>query len=191
MKDPLVALIDALEARRDVPFEWVIAHVQNGSIQTVWNKCKDPRTLLRVYAFTGDAAGVVRGAAACVRTVLKYVSGDTRPRAAVDTVEAWLRGQATRDDLERVAYVASTMGPPAVSYAIYAASHLAVAAIQSGQRNVGERVVLAIDAAASAHAADAFQPFQTTQARVIRDFVTIVRQTIPCPTLDQLMSRTA
>ena len=54
------------------------------------------------------------------RTALRYVpAGETRPLAAIETAEAWARGEATRDEVRAAADAA---------YAAYAAVAVAAAA---------------------------------------------------------------
>ncbi len=89
-----------------------------------WETCEDARWMLSAAVTEGvDRRLVVRAACACARTVLDRVpAGEERPRRALETAEAWTRGEATLDQVEQTAsaaYGTSSFG----AYAAYAASH--------------------------------------------------------------------
>lgn len=69
---------------------------------------EDARVLLREIALADQRAGV-RGAVACARWALERYwtdASDRRPWVAIETAEAWLRGEATEEECKRAAYAA-------------------------------------------------------------------------------------
>ena len=58
----------------------------------------------------------------CARLSLKYVpKGEERPRIAIETAEAWTRGEATREEVKRAAADAADAAAYAAAAAAYAA----------------------------------------------------------------------
>lgn len=93
----------------------------------------DPRPLLRALAEV-DRRAAVWAACQCARTVLHLVpEGEDRPRLAIETAEAWTRGEATADHLSArineasAAYVGATSISLAAANAAYAAYAAAAA----------------------------------------------------------------
>ena len=67
-------------------------------------------------------------ACACAREALKYVpKGEDRPRIAIETAEKWVRGKATKNQVEK----ASDAAYYAAYYATYAAANAAYAAVNA------------------------------------------------------------
>jgi len=187
--DPLDQL--AADLRRDgVPaFEWVVAHARDGTIRSLWDRCERASTLLKVYAYTDDRRGLVRAAVACARTALKTVpKGEPRPAHALKVADAWTRGAVTRERLNEAARAVASCAAAAsaadeidlhiVAYAVYLVATLPSDSID----DASEAADIVGDYVASVTRADDLQA-EATHAR-------LVRRTIPCPTLDQLMSRT-
>jgi len=187
--DPLDTLAQALLRDEAVPFEWVIAHVRGKKIRAPWIACQDARTLLQVYAYTGDRPGLVRAACACARDALKYaLPGDERARRTIETAESWARGTASLAQVEQV--IATGRAPGSVNNAAIAAIHVITAV---GVPLAGSAALAASFAADAAvrdigiprTLDDATEERRPELARLAR----IVRATIPCPTLDQLTAR--
>lgn len=68
-----------------------------GSPQSLWDACERADWLLWLAARVGaDRKLVVLAACACARTALPHVrAGELRPLRAIETAEAWARGEAT------------------------------------------------------------------------------------------------
>ena len=130
--------------------EWAGAYM---SLRAAWDACERADWLLWYAARRGvDRKFIVLAACACARTALPYVqAGDDRPRIAIETTEAWTRGDATLADVHAADAYAS-----AASAAAYAAAYAAVAAV-----------------AAAAYAA--------AQRKAHRTMCSLVRDLIPCP----------
>ena len=73
-----------------------------------WEPCEDARWMLHAAASVGvDRCLVVLAACACARTSLRYVpEGEARPLRAIETAEAWARGEATAEQARTAAYAA-------------------------------------------------------------------------------------
>jgi hypothetical protein len=97
-----------------------------------WETCKRGDWLLWFAAKVGvDRKLVVLAACGCARTALNRVpKGEERPRIAIETAEAWTRGEATLEQVTHsAAYAASASAADAAyAYAAYAAYAAAYAA---------------------------------------------------------------
>jgi len=92
-------------------------------------------------------------ACACAREALKYVpKGEDRPRIAIETAEKWVRGKATKNQVEK----ASDAAYYAAYYATYAAANAAYAAVNADNA-----------AWAAAYAAAAKASFETEIRRLV------------------------
>jgi hypothetical protein len=99
-----------------------------------------------------DRARLVRAACACARQALDYIpDGEERPRLAIETAEAWAKGEAALADVRRAADAASVYAyASTAAYAANAATHAADAAAAAANVTAS-----AINAAWAADAADA------------------------------------
>ena len=122
-----------------------------------WETCKRGDWLLWIAdRFDVDRKLLVLAACGCARTVLKYVPvGEDRPRIAIETAEAWTRGEAMIDQVRSAADAASA------AHALYAAEAAAYAAAYAA-------------ADAAAHAADAADTSRISTlekcADIVRDY---------------------
>ncbi len=177
MDDPLKPLADALRDGATIPFDWIVEHARDGTIRAVWDACKDAQLLLQVYAYAGDRPGLVRAACACARTALK---GEDRPRIAIETAEAWTRGEATLDQVRKAAADAAYAADADYAAADYAAS----AAYTAHTAHAAAAAAYAANAAARGHALA-----KLARGHALAKLAKLVRATVPCPTLAQLMVR--
>jgi len=85
------------------------------SMRRVWDSCERGDWLLWLSAkLRIDRKLIVLAACDCARTALRFVpAGETRPREAIETAEAWCRGEATINQVRDAAHAA------------YAAAHAA------------------------------------------------------------------
>ena len=75
---------------------------QVSSLGEAWDSCERADWLLWLAARTSRRELVVAAACACARTVLHLVpEGEERPRLAIETAEAWTRGEATIDEVRK------------------------------------------------------------------------------------------
>jgi len=145
-----------------------------------WETCKRGEWLLWIAGKVDiDRKLLVLAACACARTALKYVpDGEDRPRIAIETAEAWVRGEATIDQVRSASYAAA--------YAACAANaanaaHAANAANAAYAANAASYAAsLAAYAANAAHAADA-------AAR--KDMAAIVRKIIPFSVIKKAIAK--
>ena len=110
------------------------ASSQKGSFQESWDKCERADWMSWLLNTTGsDHKKMVLVSCEIARTVLKYVpNNEKRPLEAIQVTEAWVRGEATLDEVRRarrtVSSAASSFAKAATDddaatdsfYAIYA-----------------------------------------------------------------------
>ena len=72
------------------------------SWEVAWDSCERADWLLWFSIKLADRKLVVLAACACARTTLHLVpKGEERPRLAIETAEAWTRGEATIDEVRK------------------------------------------------------------------------------------------
>jgi len=101
------------------------------TLAQAWDDCERGDWLLWLCAKAGvDKKKIVLAACGCARLVLHLVAEDEpRPRLAIETAEAWCRGEATIHDV-KAAYAAAYAASAYAAYAdaAYAAAYAAYAA---------------------------------------------------------------
>lgn len=107
---------------------WVKSLPTGTTIEQAWYQCKRGDWMLFIAAkLCVDRQLLVLSACGCARLALPYVAaGETRPLAAIETAEAWCRGEATVEQVKQAsaaAYVAA-----AAARATYAAANAAARA---------------------------------------------------------------
>ena len=115
-----------------------------------WETCKRDDWLLWIAGKVDiDRKLLVMAACACARTALKFVlKGEDRPRIAIETAEAWTRGEATIDQALSAAYAARV-----AANAARVAANAAYAARVAANADAAAADAAARAAAAAAHAA--------------------------------------
>jgi hypothetical protein len=154
--------------------------------ETAWRRCPRGDWLLWVAARLDiDRKRLVRAACACARTALSHVpAGEERPRIAIETAEAWARGEATLDDVRRAVQAASAAVFAAnAAYAVFGAvafaadAYAAAAAYAANAANAAYAAFAAASAAfAAAYAAAAAD---ATRSASLARSAEIVREIIP------------
>ncbi len=132
-----------------------------------WETCPDARWMLHAAASVGvDRRLVVRAACACARTALDRIpTWEERPRRAIETAEAWTRGEATLDAVQQAAVA---------SYGSYTAA--ATAASDAAYAAVGDAAYAAAVAAYAAfYAASAAAASIAARQRVLARLADLVR----------------
>jgi hypothetical protein len=109
--------------------EWV----GNRALETAWTECPRGDWLLWLAAKAGiDRKQLVMAACATAREALQFVpAGENRPRIAIETAEAWCRGEATIEQVREArlnAYAAAAAAADAAAYAADAADAAAARA---------------------------------------------------------------
>ena len=139
--------LESLDACRDA-VEWV----GDKTLDDAWNTCERGDWRLWIAGRLDiDRKLLVLAACECARTSLVYVPvGETRPLRAIETAEAWCRGETTIEDVRTAAHAAAY-----AAYAAYAAAHAAYAAAHAAYAaTTAYAAAYASDAAyAAAHAA--------------------------------------
>ncbi len=122
---------------------------------TAWAECPRGDWLLWVAGRLGaDRRTLVLAACACARDALRFVpSGETRPLAAIETAERWVRGEASIRDVRAAAAAAADARAAASSAAAAWAADAADAARAADA--AASSAAAAWAAAAAAWAADA------------------------------------
>ena len=97
--------------------------------ETAWRECERADWMLWAVAKVGvDRKIVVTAACACARTALRFVpDGEHRPLSAIETTEAWVRGNTTTEDVRAAAYAAGAAAYAAAGAAGAAADAAAYA----------------------------------------------------------------
>lgn len=109
------------------------------SIQEAWEACTRGDWLLWYAAKVGrDPKLVVQATCLCAREALQYVpAGEHRPLRAIETAEAWCRGEATSEEIQkaaRAAYAAEAAAEAAIYAAVDAAARAWFAAYAAAAR---------------------------------------------------------
>ena len=112
----------------DDAHDWAKFLPTGTTFEQAWYRCKRGDWMLWAVAVMDvDQRLVVFSACGCARLALPYVAaGETRPLAAIETAEAWCRGEATVEQVKQAsaaAYVAN-----AAARATYAAANAAARA---------------------------------------------------------------
>jgi len=140
-----------------------------------WETCKQSDWLLWIAGKLNiDRKKLVLAACACARTALKYIpAGEDRPRIAIETAEAWTRGEATIEQVRTATHAAH-----AAAHAAYTA-HAAYAAYAAAQAAyVADAATYAAYAAYAAHSSLAAQ----------KQMADIVREIIPFNVIKQAIA---
>ena len=133
---------DAVTPRRKAP-HWSAALVQlhacheavawakrQPTYAKAWSSCRRADWLLWLAGRTdADRAAVVLAACACARTALPHVrAGELRPLRAIETAEAWCRGEATIEQVREARRAAAAVCANAANAAAANAADAAVCA---------------------------------------------------------------
>jgi Imm-5 like putative immunity protein len=150
------------------------------SYAKAWRTCKRADWLLWLAGhLCKDEATrktIVLAACACARTALQYVpKGDTRPLKAIETAEAWCRGEAT---IEQVWEARRDTYAAAAAAAAYAADAAAYAAAAADAADAAAYAAAAADAAA--YAADAAA---SARSKAYEQMAPFLRKYVKRPTL--------
>ena len=111
---------------------------------TAWRDCERADWMLWLAGrlagpTTPEARGaLVLAACACARTALRYVpEGEGRPRRAIETAEAWARGEGSIDDVRAAAAAADAAADAAdADSAAFYAANAALYADEIGRAHV-------------------------------------------------------
>jgi hypothetical protein len=99
--NPVKALesLHACDSGPDDALPWVRAHYPRAP-RRAWEECERADWLLWLaWTLLGDDPRVRLAACACARTALQYVpAGEERPLRAIETAEAYARGEATEEE---------------------------------------------------------------------------------------------
>ena len=141
-----------------------------------WETCKRGDWLLWIASKLDiDRKKLVLAACACARTALKYVPvGEDRPRIAIETAEAWTRGEATIEQVRTVTHAAH-----AAAHAAYTA-HAAYVADAAAQAAHSAYAADAATYAAYAVAAHSSLAAQKQMADIVREIIpfNVIKQAI-------------
>ena len=150
--DPIAPLLGQVGACREA-VEWAGTR----TIAQAWAECPRGDWMLWLLArLDADRQRIVRAACQCARLALPYVPSDElRPLAAIETAEAWTRGEATLVQVNAAAAAAYAAAYAAYAYA-YDAYTYAYDAAAAAAAAAYDAYTYAYDAAdAAAYAADA------------------------------------
>jgi len=157
-----------------VALDWAASLPPETTEEAAWSACGRADWLLWVAARLGvDRPLVVLAACACARTALpvweRQYPEDRRPHTAIETAEAWARGEASLEQVQAAAAAYAV-------YAVYAADAAAALAAASAASAVYAAYAVYAADAASAAAAYADAAATRDNPRTMSD---IVRQHIP------------
>ena len=175
----------------DEAIEW--ASTQKGSFQKSWDKCPRGDWLLWLLVRSkSDNKKIVLASCKIARIVLEYIpKGEERPLVAIQTAEAWVRGEATLEEVKKAVYVVHATSNAANASAAYAARAAANAAYNAADAAAAAAAYSAADAnaandanAASAAAAAAYCSTSiATRKKSLLNSAKIVREFFPKPPL--------
>ena len=189
-------MLESLE-NADLPMSMVVAWDHHG--RAAWEACEDARELLRLLTYVDHNAAVL-AACACARTALKYIPpGEDRPLKAIQTAEAWTRGEATEEQCREAAsaaraaaaraadaaWAAAHAASAAASAAAYAAAYAAAAAAAHAAAAAAHAAVAAAHAAADAELGS--NKWQRVYDQTLRELADVVRSIAQCPTTSQVV----
>jgi hypothetical protein len=140
--------------------DWAKAGDYGADLERAWNECPRGDYLLWIAAKIGvDRKLVVLAACACARLALRHVKpGEDRPLKAIETAEAWTRGEATIEQVQQAA-----------AYAAAAAAYAAADADAAAYAAAAAAYAAAAAAYAAAAAAYARQRVLTQCASIVRE----------------------
>jgi hypothetical protein len=154
------------------------------SYEQAWDACERADWLLWLASWLCDRKLVVLAACGCARTALKYVpEGEVRPRVAIETAEAWCRGEATIEQVRIAADAAAAADAASAAYADAAASAASTAAYAAYVAYVAYVAYAAANAANAANAAANAAAYADARSKALLDMATLVRSMIPRPEL--------
>jgi hypothetical protein len=149
------------------------------SLAKAWNTCERGDWMLWLAGRLCDRKIVVLAACDCAELSLKHVpEGEDRPRKAIETARAWVRGEATLAQLKKAA-AAAYAASYAAAYAAYAAYGYAADAAAAA---AAAAYAASADAAAAAAAyAAAYAAYAAYAARegMLKQCAKLVRRRIP------------
>ncbi len=152
--------------------------------RAAWESCERGDWLLWICGkLDVDRRLLVTAACRCARLALRYVpSGEYRPLIAIEMAEAWIRGEATIDQVRNAAdaayayaSAASAAAAASAAYAAYAATAASAAAAYA-----------AADAAADAAYASAAAAY-AARGRTLAECADLVRTAIDWPVVEALI----
>lgn len=151
--------------------EWLQAR----TLAEAWEQSERGDWLLWLAAKAGvDRRRLVLAACACARLALVHVPpGEERPRVAIETAEAWCRGEATIEEVRKASRNADA------AYAAYVAADAAADAAYA---------YAAADAAAAD--ADARASYQDRRQRALKKAADLVRGLISCAEVEAAINGT-
>ena len=161
-----------------VAVDWMNTH--GYTLEEAYAACERGDWLLWFAARVGvDQKCLVLVGCECARDALQFVpDGDDRPRRAIDTAEAWARGEVSIEELRSAAAVAATA---ATTYSAYAAAMYAIYTASHGA---------AYAAAAACVAADAYGAADASIRKTkLREYADLVRCRIPWPVVAETLSK--
>ena len=144
--------------------------------RTAWESCRRGDWLLYQlgHARGVDRRQLVLAACECARMALRYVpAGDDSPRIAIETAEAWCRGEATMEQVLRARYDTYDLGAGTRARAIAGAVAAAAGAIAYASATSAYDV--ATYAAYAAYAAANLDEAEDARRSVLAQCADIVR----------------
>jgi hypothetical protein len=177
-----MALLNTLHACKEAK-EWALGK----DLHSVWTTCKHGDWLLWLCGKMVDKPNwptrkqLVLAACNCAETSLKYVrTGEDRPRIAIETAKAWVRDEATLEQVKIAAYAAAYATDAAANAAAYAAAYTAYAA--NAAANAASAAAYAANAAANAvYVVAEYDVNAAAKSSHLLICADIIRQTIPEP----------
>lgn len=164
------SLVEFLKRNQACALQWL----GDRDLAKAWEQCHRGDWMLWLAATAGiDRRRLVMAACACARLALVHVSRkENRSRLAIETTEAWCRGEATIEQVKEVRGKAC----------VVAAAAAAAAAVDSGIDAVRAAGVAAAAAVAAAEDAEshsevavaaARQEMQRKTASIVRSMITV------------------
>jgi len=175
--------------------EWLQAR----TLAEAWEQSERGDWLLWLAAKAGvDRRRLVLAACACARLALVHVPpGEERPRVAIETAEAWCRGEATIEEVRKAsrnadaAYAAYVAADAAADAAAADAAYAAAYAYAAADADAAADAAYAYAAADAAAAdADARASYQDRRQRALKKAADLVRGLISCAEVEAAINGT-
>ena len=181
--------ITALRKHKSWYWEKVRLEIEGKNLREMWETCERGDWLLWFAAHMIGKNGwpthqqVVLASCQCARVAIKHVkSGETRPLKAIETAEAWARGEATQEQVRNAGHAADYMEHDNTAYCAAQAAKGACWAVYAREDGACFRFAQAAsDAPTHAAWASDFANGKREEKATLRECADVVRRMLSIP----------
>lgn len=180
-KSPIRQLLDALAKGSPPPFDWMVEHASDGTLQQIWNKSTAGSEMLWLYAYARDERGLTLTTITCLRRVGFTPNTDSKYVGIVKAVEQWAQGRLSKSYLALLRESDWMYRRTPIWDLVFSAR--ADAKGVAAANEVCSRI--------DAHIRDQMTDKQIADLHRSKesDIAVLVHALLPCPTLEQVLSR--